>query len=109
MRTRPRARHRGEDLTMRTDIAIAAVDRNGMPFDVWLTGDDCTLRDKEGATYMRFEESDDPDGLGRLRGLLLWPSGAIPAHAAALGSDHPRPLAAREASPTRAVRAAERV
>ena len=30
---------------MRTDIAIPAVDRNGMPFDVWLTSDGCTLRE----------------------------------------------------------------
>src|ERR1019366_5636587 len=140
MRTRPRARHRGEDLTMRTDIAIPAVDRNGMPFDVWLTGDGCTLRDKDGATYVRLEESDDPDGLAfidhadehsediilvpridyhaalgkhdvlrRYRDFVLGPGGAIPDHAPALGSDAPRPLAAREASHTRAVLAAESV
>ena len=125
---------------MRTDIAIPAVDRNGMPFDVWLTGDGCTLRDKEGATYMRFEESDDPDGLAFIdrahehsediilvpridyhaalgthdvlrwyRDFLLWTSGAITDHAAALRRDDPRPAATRESSHARAVRAAERV
>ena len=125
---------------MRTDIAIPAVDRNGMPFDVWLTGDGCTLRDKEGATYVPLEESDDPDRLAfidhadlrsedvilvpridyqaalgkhdvlrRYRDFVLWTDGAITDHAAALGSDDPRPLAAREASHARAVRAAERV
>ena len=103
---------------MRTDIAIPAVDRNGMPFDVWLTGDRCTLRDKEGATYVPLEESDDPDRLAFIdhadlrsedvilvpridyhaalgthdvlrwyRDFLLWTSGAITDHAAALRRD----------------------
>jgi hypothetical protein len=107
-----------------------------MPFDVWLTGDRCTLRDKEGATYVRIEESDDHDGLAFIdhadehsEDVILVPR--IDYHAA-LGkhdvlrryrdfvlwtggaitdhaADDPRPWAAREASHARAVRAAERV
>lgn len=49
---------------MRIDVAIPAVDQNGLPFDVWLVGPAPALRDKEGNLYSRHEASDDEGGLG---------------------------------------------